>query len=633
MEKKVKDIQFKKRFKFKKEHNEYTLQLKKRRNYWWLLLFLLPLLLFIRCDHDIVVTTMDSEANVPLSGVQVSMSYTPHVLLDSLGFMAHQEYVATQVTDSTGTTVFKDVKCDVFSYIFYCVSKASFTVSSNCYELSPDPVEKPYHYVRNVTLNMQAKREDVKLVVKDKEKDYPLAGAKIEYQYVEGGQQRSDTVTSNANGVAVVKNFLSCGVFRTIKVSCYGYVDTMAVDRYASTIRQYADTATFRLRPEKQSFSYYVKNKESGQPIPGATCVVTLTDSKNNTTRGTSKTNVDGLGKGMYNDAFILANVDIQASKPLYKPGKLEGNYTVVQFAALPDSQRVIYLEPEAFVKEFQNVDSITGKPIVGVTNIITVTDFKGNVVGKFEEVSNSNGYFPVKAKEGYKIDIVSKLEPEYITKDTHIASFSSGEVIKMMPDKVDITFRTIDEETGELVPNCDLVVTTSLSKITIPTNSDTGEFTVKGLYRGETISIVASKKDYETNNKKIKNIKVEFLLNAYPGARDIPMKLILPDCNVKPVKHETSGVVGRQVASFNLNKRSGTLSFSYYTDNAPDRIQIYNCAEADIPNNKPIWDTGKAISMKQAKRASVPFNYPIITIVGISEQEGSYWEVNVECP
>lgn len=632
MEKKIKDIQFKKKFKFSKEQDEYIFQLRKKRNYWWLLLFLLPLLLFIRCDHDITVQTIDEATETPIIGVPVTMSYRPHLLFENGHFLPRKDVIMMQSTDSTGTTTFKGIECDVFSYIFYCLSKASFSIYNECYEIDPDPDTELYHFTRNVKLNMKAKREDVKLIVKDKETEYPLADAKIEYRYTEGGSQRTDTIKSNANGEAVIKNFMSCGSFSLIKVSCYGYVDTLATNRSVSTIREYADSATFLLRPIKQSFTYYVKNKESGQPIPGARCVVTLTDGKANINRGTSTTNVDGIGKGVYDNAFILAKLDIEASKPRYKNGKLDGNYNVEQFAALPDSMRVIYLEPEPYVQEFQNRDSITDEPIAGVTNEITVTDFDGKQEGPYTEISNRNGIFPVKAKEGYKIDIISKLEPDYITKETHIAKFDSVEIIRMMPDTVSMTFRTIDDETGELVPNCDLQITTSRSGVSIPVNSGTGEFVVAGLYRGESISIISSKKDYYTNDTKIKNLVVNYLLNAQQRARDIPMIINLPPCNVSLMKHNT-GQAGTQIMTFNLNKRSGTLRFRYKTYSIPDEIKIYNCPEADIANNTPIWETHGPKTVENDTIDSVPFSGPVITVVGISTENGSAWEFEPECP
>ena len=93
MEKKIKDIQFKKKFKFSKEQDEYTFQLRKKRNYWWLLLFLLPLLLFIRCDHDITVQTIDEATETPITDVPVTMSYRPHLLFENGHFLPRKDVI------------------------------------------------------------------------------------------------------------------------------------------------------------------------------------------------------------------------------------------------------------------------------------------------------------------------------------------------------------------------------------------------------------------------------------------------------------------------------------------------------------------------------------------------------------
>lgn len=638
MEKKIKDIQFKKKFKFSKEQDEYTFQLRKKRNYWWLLLFLLPLLLFIRCDHDITVHTIDEATETPITDVPVTMSYRPHLLFENGHFLPRKDVIMMQSTDSSGMTTFKGIKCDVFSYIFYCLSKANLSIYNECYEIDPDPDTELYHFTRNVKLNMKAKREDVKLIVKDKETEYPLADAKIEYRYIEGGSQRTDTIKSNANGEAVIKNFMSCGSFSLIKVSCYGYVDTLATNRSVSTIREYADSATFLLRPIKQSFTYYVKNKESGQPIPGARCVVTLTDGKANITRGTSTTNVDGVGKGVYDNAFILAKLDIEASKSRYKNGKLDGNYNVEQFAALPDSMRVIYLEPEPYVQEFQNRDSITDEPIAGVTNEITVTDFDGKPES-YTEISNRNGIFPVKAKEGYKIDIISKLEPDYITKETHIAKFDSVEIIRMMPDTVSMTFRTIEEEIDSLLPDCNLQIITTKSGVYTPTNSGSGEFVVSGLYRGESISIISSKQDYVTNDTKIKNKEVNYLVGAQQRARDIPMSAILLPCDEKVNNKKEGNVAAGTVSpprSYNMGVNQGKFDITYFTGvYCPDCIDIYN----HKPNEKyiagkKIWSSGM-ITTDPAQKATVTFNNGsvITVIVTTGPKDDSEWNYNISCP
>ena len=278
------------------------------------------------------------------------------------------------------------------------------------------------------------------------------------------------------------------------------------------------------------------------------------------------------------------------------------------------------------------NADSLTGKPIAGVTNEITVTDLNGKQT-KDIQTSNSNGMFPVEAKEGYKVEIISKLEPDYLVKHTYIAKFEDADkIIKMKRNLTDIEFRTVDDETNELVPNCTLEIIGSQSGKHQPQNSGNGVFTVKGLYRGESVSIISSKKDYITNDTKIRNSNVEYLIKAPQEERDIPMILDLPPCNLNPQSY--SGGAGTKIMSFNLNKRKGNLTFQYQTGTSqPDEIIIYNCAEVDIPRNKPIWSTHGAVIVPNLTRVTIPFNSPIITVVVNSPEDGTVWDFFPECP
>lgn len=334
-----------------------------------------------------------------------------------------------------------------------------------------------------------------------------------------------------------------------------------------------------------------------------------------------------------------MAHLDIEASKPRFKTGKLEGNYTVEQFRTLPDSMRVIYLEPEPYVQEFQNVDSLTNQPIVGVTNEITVTDFNGNKE-TYTEISNRNGFFPVKAKEGDKIEIVSKLEPDYITKNTYIAKFDSAEVIKMVPDKVSLTFRTVEVGTNDLLPDCDLQISTTKTKITVPINSGTGEFVVNGLNRGENISIISSKQGYITNDTTIKNLNVDVLLKSPQSARDIPMSILLLSCDPNVNNHQEGNVAAGTVSpprSYNMGRDQGRFKFTFETGpKCPDSIVIYN----HKPNEKyssghVIHDTRMRTTENGPVVEIVEFLYgSVVTVVVTTGHiDGSEWLYKISCP
>ena len=116
------EIHVKKGIKYSEEYETYTIQMTKRKNYWWLLLLLLPLLLLIQCHKDITVRCVEPEKKQPVAGQEVIIDYDAHFLLKDGRFLPSDNIRITQTTDEQGKTVFKDLPCSVFSYIFYCLS-------------------------------------------------------------------------------------------------------------------------------------------------------------------------------------------------------------------------------------------------------------------------------------------------------------------------------------------------------------------------------------------------------------------------------------------------------------------------------------------------------------------------------
>ncbi len=132
---KNKGIIYQKKFRYNAEQSDYEFQLKKKRNWWWLLLFLLPLLLLIRCNHDIEVTCIDEWTRKPIPDISVTLDYTAHFLYDEGRLFADVPVEMEQVTDSNGKTIFKDLECSVYSYIFYCLSKVHVEADGGGYRL------------------------------------------------------------------------------------------------------------------------------------------------------------------------------------------------------------------------------------------------------------------------------------------------------------------------------------------------------------------------------------------------------------------------------------------------------------------------------------------------------------------
>ena len=393
------------------------------------------------------------------------------------------------------------------------------------------------------------------------------------------------------------------------------------------------DSTALRLRPIKERFTFFVKNKETKQPIPDALCKVSLTHpgkSKHVESREV-RTSIDGQGLAIYDKAFILSTIAITASKLHYKDGQLEGGpWTVETFNRQNDSVRTIWLEPEPYLEEFVNIDSITGKPIPGVTNVIKVTDHDGTVT-ETTEMSNSNGVFPVWAKEDAKVEIISTKSPSYKKKISIYPRYKDikeeEKKIKMQPVLETLKFRTVREEKPNvLLPKCTLAITGSESGLLTPTDSGNGEFTVT-MRKYEYLSIVASRKGYKTNSTKIQNRDWEYL-RVNQERRDIPLKLDLPPCNGgENIPMKTNEVLHQR--SFGMGIEEGTASISGDFMRNGDYLTVY-----DGPDTSGRILVGPNEYISGIFIRKFHFTQGVVTVViRTSDITVSNWNYEVNCP
>jgi len=368
---------------------------------------------------------------------------------------------------------------------------------------------------------MKPRLEDLHIKLLDLETGDVLPDAVVSYQYVELGTKKTDSVKANASGIATLPQKRYCSIIKEIKASCYSYADTIRTDIPCNQIVVATDSSAMRLRPIKQRFTFFVKNKESKQPIPDATCTVTLRHHSGRVDRRVIHTSIDGKGIAVYPDAFVLATIAIRVSKIHYKEGNLNsGKWTVENFVKQKNDVRTVWLEPEPYLVEFQNIDSLNGRPISGVKNVIKITDIAGKST-TIEEISNSNGVFPVTAKEGSHIEFVSTKSPEYKQKETLIPKFKDKQKIKMMPNVVTLQFRTVKATTNNpILPQCSLRIVGTESGSLNPNNSGSGSFETQARLN-ENLTIIASKSGFTTNSTTVSNVPVANLRNG----RDIPLK------------------------------------------------------------------------------------------------------------
>ncbi|MCH5328695.1 MAG: hypothetical protein J1E02_06715 [Coprobacter sp.] len=615
------------KMRYRDEYNQYTVYLVHHRKPWWLLLLLLPLLLLIQCRKDITVHCTDAEYGNPVPDQEVALDYTAHYLWKKT-FLAHEPVSMTQKTDTDGKTTFKDLPCSVYSYLFHCLAKARFNATGECY--AARNVECNFHYTRNVRLKMDPRREDLHIRLVDLETSDLLPEGILTYRYIENGEEKTDSVQADAAGIATLPQMRFCGQIEQLLGSCYGYADTTRTQIPCRDLLIANDSNAMRLRPIKERFTFFVKNRETRQPVPDALCTVTLTHpgaSKDTQSRQV-RTSIDGKGIAFYEDAFVLSTIAIHATKQHYRDGDLEGGpWTVENFIKQPDSIRTVWLEPDPYQQEFINVDSITGKPIPGVKNQIIITDPDGTT-RTVTEISNSNGIFPVTAKEDARIEIISTKEPEYRTKKTQYPLFKEikDRKIRMQPVLETLQFRTVREEKpGVLLPNCTLQITGSISGALSPTNSGNGTFSVQ-MRKNEKISIVASRKGYTTNSTKVKDRDWPYL-QADQERRDIPLKINLPPCNggMNIVKQSNEKFHTR---SYGMGQEEGnaTIHGDFYS--VDDYLTVYDGPDT---SGRILVGPDKLIGNK----FSIPFHFTqgAVTVVIRASTDTSSWEYEVTCP
>ena len=82
------------------------------------------------------------------------------------------------------------------------------------------------------------------------------------------------------------------------------------------------------------------------------------------------------------------------------------------------------------------------------------------------------------------------------------------------------------------------------------------------------------------------------------------------------------------------MGVKSGRFLLNWETYSIPDRIQVYNCREDEIPQNSPIFDTGMTATSVQQHEWITFSNGSVITVVGTtSSQDISSWKYFIHCP
>ena len=620
---------YKKKFRFDKGKNEYDFRIRRKGGLWWLLLLLLIPLMFIRFNKTITITCLDEESKEPISYTLANLNSVDYQIIKEGRWFTSNAIARQALTDSCGKAVFDSLSCGVFGFVFHPLSKAGISLESEC--CSNEPQLFNFHYTFRKTIYVPARRENLRVKLLDDETGDPLPDATLLYEYMEGSKVKRDSVKADAAGIATIPQMRYCGMLSLLQGSCYGYADTSRVHVPCRSLEIESDSTALRLRPIKERFTFFVKNKDTRQPIPDAVCKVSLVHpgASHSTVTREVHTSIDGKGIAVYDDAFVLSTISITASKQHFKDGVLEGGpWTVEKFILQDDDTRTIWLEPDPYQVEFQNIDSLNLKPVPGVVNTITVYHSDGSKEVS-TETGNSNGVFPVVAKEDEKIDITSVKKPEYHDKHTGYPVFKEikDRKIKMAPVMGELIFKTVKEEDRSmLLPDCSLAVTGSISGSMLPRDSGKGEFRVN-MRIVENLSIKASKSGYKTNSTSVKNASYDYL-KASAANRVIPLEPDIPKCNGGTRVPISTGEA-HHVRSYNMGVRGGSaMIWIDFGDSIPDMLTVYD----GIGTTKPTEINHRTLVQEHV--LSFTFESDAVTVeIETSDVNSSIWEYEIRCP
>lgn len=637
-----KDKVIRKRFTYRKEQQEYVLKLRRMR--WWWLLLLLPLLLLIKCEKDVYVQTLSAHSGQPVANEIVSFEYREAYLFHKGRFFTNDLRQLSDTTDATGTAIFASLGYSVYSHIFHFGSKARIYAGGQC--LASDTLKPRYHGLSHkdtVKLPVSTRLTSLDFRVVDKLDDEPIPDAWVVIESRYGPDTFIDSAKTGADGRVVFERAPVCGEVVKVKGSAEGFrPDSMVGKKVAELTGDLDSLRKLRLDPLRDQIKFFVEDCVTRRRIPGAEVEIEF-DISGKKTKQKKRTNVNGVGKGILDDAYLIADVTLEGkAPPYYKPGKLP-TYKVRDFINLPDSARTICLEPIPNAVDFMDVDSLTQRGIAGVTNTITIKN--GGTTRTETAISNKDGVFVVVINPGDEISIHASYPPDYLDNDRTIRNAdglklkdgpASGRKIPLSPRMVELPFRTLDADNGNPVPLADLVVsfTVNGTAVSIPSPSQSdgnGSFRLLAPVTAN-VSIRASKAGYGYNDTKIANASVKSLETAPQSERDIPLKMDPPPPPPPDDPCSNSFASGGAGVTVNVHEMKGVSSFilSYDMRNLPDKLEVF-CGG---PNGRLLATTWVSVSLTGTLNISMrDCKGGTVTVVVTGDEANTEWSYEIICP
>ena len=222
------------------ENNEtYVLTIKKKHFPWWIFLLLLPLVLLIKCNKDIVVNCQDNRQNA-IPNQSVTLKYQSYFIWNQ-GFMKNDSVIRTAKTDDNGNATFTALPYSVYSYLFFRQEKVKVYAFNECF--SGSDTTKLFHSTDRINLVLGTQTINAKIKLQDITNNQPLSQGKI--TIIENNQN----LNANANGEIDIKNLNLCSEI-SLKGSCTGYYDSLVSNIKVKDIAQ--NNYILRLRPIKK---------------------------------------------------------------------------------------------------------------------------------------------------------------------------------------------------------------------------------------------------------------------------------------------------------------------------------------------------------------------------------------------
>lgn len=628
---------YKKSIKFDKNKLEYVVKLK-RHNWLWLLLLLLPLLLLVQCEKDITLETLDVNTKNPVPDTEVNLAYTRYALFDfgTKKFFTADTFSYQKITDASGQATFAGLSYTWYSAVLKRNTIANISAFSKCH--SADNQNSKFHSLKKnkvVTLLLEPTTVDLDFLVVDKEDNQPLPMADVVIETEFDGIKKLDSLKTTADGRVFFKKLPKCGKIKVVG-NLKGYYSDSIINKTIEELSKGKVDSTRKLElvPIRKKITFFVKDCKTGEPIASGAVATIHLENANNSKLDKVFPNINGVGKGDYDDIHIINKIRIDVRKKYYTDGVWDKGLTVEEFIALPDSARVICLEPEQNTLDFTNIDEHTKQPLPGVTNIVTIKSKKTTRIDTI--MSNINGSFSApNLVFGDKITICSNLDPYYEPNTTtivnkNVIALSEGNakdrVIPLTPKEFTLNFQVFDSDVDTLVNDATLQITLDGQIIKL-TNSRNGKFQVKGYYYS-VISIIAEKSSYTKNDTKIKQASFNDLISAPQSERNIPLEM-------QPCDVSTNGNTTGQnyyLNEFNMGINSGKFVFEYFTDGQADEMIVY-CGRKNTIGTRKEKELFRYFEATGSSTFQKNITFSGCQIITVVVKGSSHWNYTVNCP